>query len=1055
MIDQNTPPNKLIVDLQERFKELSCLYKIEELLTRQGSSIKEICNDIIKIIPLGWQYSDICEVRIFYKDISCCSNDFKETPWVQKANITFQGKTVGTIEVYYKEERPEQDNGPFLKEELKLLKTISDRISHFIMQRHLEKSLKEMERIKENILENRKPEWKVILEFVSSTDRNLLIRVTRKMMNYLCRIGIGLACNLLQDITKNRDEEIDENRPLQKKILENVRKLCDETFSIAEESLSDDEILSCIQKWIKEDKASFLINTIENPDSLISEIADAIRRYKQLSLKDTELPSFVEQGLRASLIRRFFTDQLQFINITKNYIEIDDFYELFQRLILPLKGHGKLGGKSAGLFFAMHILNRSEEYGELLKNLKTPRTWYITSDGLLNFVRYNNLEDVMEQKYKEIDHLREEYPHIIQVFKNSYFSPEIVKGLSIALDDFGDKPLIVRSSSLLEDRMGTAFSGKYKSLFLANQGSKEQKLEALTDAISEVYASTFGPDPIEYRADRLLLDFHEEMGIMIQEVVGEKVGKYFLPSFAGVAFSNNEFLWSPRIKRQDGLIRIVAGLGTRAVDRVSDDYPKLIAPGQPGLRVNISVDETVRYSQKKIDVINLETNKFETIEIRDLFREYGNDYPGLNQIVSILEPNNLRKPLGFEPDCDKDDLVVTFEGLITEHSFIKQVNAILTLLKDKFQTPVDIEFASNGKDFYLLQCRPQSYGEDTVAVPIPNNIAENRIIFSANRYVSNGRVPDITHIVYVEPENYNKLSSLSELTAVGTAVGKLNKILPKRQFILMGPGRWGSRGDIKLGVNVTYSDINNTAVLIEIAKKKGNYLPELSFGTHFFQDLVEASIRYLPLYPDDEDIIFNESFLKGSYNILSDILPEYAFLSHTLYVIDIPGSTDGMVMRVLMNADLNKALGFLCRPRTLMEITEERETYSEQQNEDYWRWRYHMAETIALRINPSIFGVKNLYIFGSTKNATAGPKSDIDLLVHFAGSEEQRKSLLFWLQGWSFCLSEMNFLRTGYKTDGLLDVHIVTDEDIAKRTSYAVKIGAATDAARPLTLKGA
>ena len=545
------------------------------------------------------------------------------------------------------------------------------------------------------------------------------------------------------------------------------------------------------------------------------------------------------------------------------------------------------------------------------------------------------------------------------------------------------------------------------------------------------------------------------MGIMIQEVVGEKVGKYFLPSFAGVAFSNNEFLWSPRIKRQDGLIRIVAGLGTRAVDRVSDDYPKLIAPGQPGLRVNISVDETVRYSQKKIDVINLETNKFETIEIRDLFREYGNDYPGLNQIVSILEPNNLRKPLGFEPDCDKDDLVVTFEGLITEHSFIKQVNAILTLLKDKFQTPVDIEFASNGKDFYLLQCRPQSYGEDTVAVPIPNNIAENRIIFSANRYVSNGRVPDITHIVYVEPENYNKLSSLSELTAVGTAVGKLNKILPKRQFILMGPGRWGSRGDIKLGVNVTYSDINNTAVLIEIAKKKGNYLPELSFGTHFFQDLVEASIRYLPLYPDDEDIIFNESFLKGSYNILSDILPEYAFLSHTLYVIDIPGSTDGMVMRVLMNADLNKALGFLCRPRTLMEITEERETYSEQQNEDYWRWRYHMAETIALRINPSIFGVKNLYIFGSTKNATAGPKSDIDLLVHFAGSEEQRKSLLFWLQGWSFCLSEMNFLRTGYKTDGLLDVHIVTDEDIAKRTSYAVKIGAATDAARPLTLKGA
>ena len=93
---------------------------------------------------------------------------------------------------------------------------------------------------------------------------------------------------------------------------------------------------------------------------------------------------------------------------------------------------------------------------------------------------------------------------------------------------------------------------------------------------------------------------------------------------------------------------------------------------------------------------------------------------------------------------------------------------------------------------------------------------------------------------------------------VGRAVGRLNKLLPKRQFILIGPGRWGSRGDIKLGVPVTYSDINNSAMLIEVARQKGNYLPDLSFGTHFFQDLVEASIRYLPLYPDDPEIAFQE-----------------------------------------------------------------------------------------------------------------------------------------------------------------------------------------------------
>ena len=114
--------------------------------------------------------------------------------------------------------------------------------------------------------------------------------------------------------------------------------------------------------------------------------------------------------------------------------------------------------------------------------MKKPKTWYVTSDRMLAFVQYNNLDEVIEQKYKDIEEVRQEYPHIVQVFKNCDFPPEIVKGLSVALDDFGDVPLIVRSSSLLEDRLGTAFAGKYKSLFLANQGDKQQRLEALLEA---------------------------------------------------------------------------------------------------------------------------------------------------------------------------------------------------------------------------------------------------------------------------------------------------------------------------------------------------------------------------------------------------------------------------------------------------------------------------------------------------------------------------------------------------------------------------------------------
>jgi predicted nucleotidyltransferase len=705
------------------------------------------------------------------------------------------------------------------------------------------------------------------------------------------------------------------------------------------------------------------------------------------------------------------------------------------------------------LYLATQILKKKASDNELLANVKVPKTYYITSDVLLHFMRHNNFDEVVEQKYKPINQVRFEYPHIVQTFKNAHFPPDVVNGLSAALDDLGDQPLIVRSSSILEDRIGAVFSGKYKSLFVANQGSKQQKLDALLDAVAEVYASTFGPDPIEYRAERNLIDFGEEMGIMIEQVVGTHVGKYFVPSFAGVAFSKNEFRWSPRIKREDGLIRLVPGLGTRAVDRLSDDYPVLIAPGQPGLRANASPDETARYSPKEIDVINLSNNTFETISIQDFMREVGEELPGVENMVSIFKDDFLRIPSGLNIDYDRDNLIVTFEGLTQRTSFVNRVKAILDTLEETLGTPVDIEFASDGRYLYLLQCRSQSYSEMTAPAPIPKDIPENRIIFSANKYISNGRTPDVTHIVYVDPIKYQELPDRAAMADVGRVVGRLNKLLPKHQFVLMGPGRWGSRGDIKLGVSVTYSDINNTAALIEIARKKGNYVPDLSFGTHFFQDLVEADIRYLPLYPDEEDIIFNERFLLGSTNVLTDLVPEYAQLAEVIRVIDIPGCSNGDVLHILLNADLDEGMGFLAPPSHDIPKTRPSADVQPTVGEQFWRWRLLMAERIAASLDPERFGVEGFYVFGSTKNALAGPASDIDLLIHFRGNPRQLELLQDWLEGWSLCLDESNYLQTGYRTVGLLDVHIITDEDMAKKSSWAAKINAATDAARPLQMK--
>ena len=377
----------------------------------------------------------------------------------------------------------------------------------------------------------------------------------------------------------------------------------------------------------------------------------------------------------------------------------------------------------------------------------------------------------------------------------------------------------------------------------------------------------------------------------------------------------------------------------------------------------------------------------------ELLRYCGANYPQIRNFVSIIEHDRIEQLVGPIPDFSMRDVVFSFEGLIRKTPFVARIRELLTLLEANLGTPVDIEFAYDGEDFYLLQCRPQSYSGDAVPVSIPQNLPADKMIFSANRFVSNGKVPEITHIVYVDLEGYSQLSDQADMRDVGRAVGRLNKLLPKRQFILIGPGRWGSRGDIKLGVPVTYSDINNTAMLIEVARQRGNYLPDLSFGTHFFQDLVEASIRYLPLYPDDPQTAFKEEFLRGSPSVLVELLPEFAHLSDTLRVIDVPKESDGLILRVLMNAELDRAVAYLSPPIQREGQAESDVEIVDRTGEEHWRWRFRMAQRIAAQVDPQLFGVKAFYLIGSTKNATAGPDSDIDLLLHLQGTEDQKRSI--------------------------------------------------------------
>ncbi len=1017
--------------LQERLKELECLYKLFSILKDLNKSTDDVVEKILEIIPPAWQYPEITCARIGIFGDEYRTDNYQKTKWFIRKDISVNNEKVGSIWVHYLDKRAFENKGPFLSEEIKLLEAISERLGSYLQQK-----------ITENGLQTAigKPEWKIIVDMISKTDPNLLFRITRKMLYHLSRIQNESIDNLMLELScpigegSGTSEWCGINMPNPRKNLHQIMNVQKQVFEIAKRIIKPEEFSQLLTLWMKQDKARPLLLASQKRGIPLVEISSILNRFKEMSIEELQLASEDDISIRTNLLIRFFTSRLEYINIAKNYIVLDDLISLTERIVGPAQGSGKLGGKSSGVYLADRIISREKDLDPHLSKIKFAKSWYLTSDTMLDVIHYNTLEELGHIKYKDPAVIRKETPFIEQVFKNAMFPKEIIVGLRRILDEIGDKPIIVRSSSLLEDSFGAAFSGKYKSLFLTNQGPLDEKLNALTDAIGEVYASTLGPDPIEYRKERGLLDFNEEMSILIQEVVGKRVGPYYIPFFAGVVFSNNEFRWSPRIRREDGIVRMVMGLGTRAVDRVADDYPLLFSPKRPDIRVNTMADEILQYSQHYIDVINLEKDVLETVRVDDFLKRYGEEIPALNRYVSIYREGNLSKPAGLILDPSNSDMVVTFQGVIEGGDFVNQISKIMVLLEETLGTPVDVEFASDGDYLYILQCRPQSQSRFAQEVNIPKDIPLRRKLFTASRYVTTGIARNIEYIVYVSEDAYGNLNRREDMLSIGKIIGELNYKLPKRKFILIGPGRWGSRGDIKLGVPVQYGDINNTTALIEIARKKGRYLPELSFGTHFFQDLVEAGINYLPLYPDDQGAIFKENLFMGVPNRLEDFLPTWCDYKDVVRLIKVEDLSPGASLTLAMDGDSNFALGYLELP-------------------DHWKWRMKRVEDMATNLGADRYGVKALYIIGSTKSGLAGPTSDIDLLIHFEGDDDRLDDLTALLDEWDRRLVKENQERTGKSMDSILDVHIITDEDIINKTSWAIHINSVYSSAKEIPLQ--
>jgi hypothetical protein len=616
---------------------------------------------------------------------------------------------------------------------------------------------------------------------------------------------------------------------------------------------------------------------------------------------------------RVVLIRAMISDQLRYINIAKEWFTISDLAEIRRRKI----GAGRIGGKAAGMLLAQHILKNNSELN-VLPCISTPESYFVGSDEMYTFMAINNLIRWNDQKYKTEEEMRSQYDAIVEDFQRGTFAPDILDQLQTMLIKIGNKPLIVRSSSLLEDNFGTSFAGKYESIFCPNQLSLKENLDALMRAVARIYASVLNPNALLYRRAKGLLDYDERMALLIQVVEGEQYSHYLMPHAAGVAFSRNLYRWAPQIRAEDGFVRLVCGLGTRAVDRVGNDYPRLIALSHPLLRPSNDPKSIRRYSQQYIDLIDLEDNSFKTVPVHEVLN---GDYPPLRYLAQEEEDGyflSLRSSIISDPHR----LALTFDEFLHRTPFAERMRIILHSLEMAYHSPVDLEFTAHvdtdasGKpnlSITLLQCRPQSHLSETNSEPIPAGLKENDIVFSTDFMVPQGNLHNIEYVVYVVPKEYFKLASASERAELAREIGRLNKALSERRFICVGPGRWGS-SNADLGVPIAYGDIYKSLALVELAGEGCGLPPEPSLGTHFFQDLLESQIYPLALHMDDPRTVFNSDFFAQVHNRAGDWIKANPAFDHCLRLIKVEDYAPGKQLKIIMRSDLSRAVAFLTPP---------------------------------------------------------------------------------------------------------------------------------------------
>ncbi len=590
------------------------------------------------------------------------------------------------------------------------------------------------------------------------------------------------------------------------------------------------------------------------------------------------------EAMVRQLCRMIMGRDEKILSLAQEFLSLEDFLELKDHLI----GTGYIGGKSVGMILARKILlKKNREKWERLQEAHD--SFYIGSDVFYTYIVHNGWWKLF-MEHKTDDGYYTAAAKLRELIPEGSFPDEIKGTFQRIIEYFGQSPIIVRSSSLLEDAYGNAFAGKYESLFLVNQASPEVRFVEFERAVKQIFASVMGDDALTYRMNKGLQKLDEQMGLLVMRVSGSYHGTNFYPDMAGVGLSYNHYIWNRDMDPAAGMLRHVIGLGTRAVNRVEGDYPRIIALDNPLLKPQSGMGDARKFSQRHLDVLNIIENRLETIDAIDFFkdgRELVKSFVGIHD----LETEEKMRQRGV---ADAESWLVNFDEFILKTPFVKDMQMIMKILEETYENPVDIEYTVNftadgNYRINLLQCRPQHFRCHDDSVRMPEHVPAERMFFKTEGNFLGGCIAsDIKWVIYVDQQKYSELSQ-SERFTLAHLIGTINRKVDNRNafpVMLVGPGRWGTTTP-SLGVPVKYFEINNASVIVEIAVMREDLIPDVSYGTHFFQDIVESDTYYIALIPDKDGLNYNRSILDKYPDIASELLQGDAGFSDVLHVYDV------------------------------------------------------------------------------------------------------------------------------------------------------------------------